>query len=83
MEIPNESFKDVWNVLVEFSKMFNLTPPSSGDIVQWWLTAVHEMEVWLLHLIRDNNLFPFQTVSQLNWMNDVLAQRIYQLEIAI
>lgn len=70
-------------VLIElknFSELFNLTPPWSNNISIWWHQVISEMEEWLLYLIHDNNIFAYSDNSKIKWMNDVLLQRIKELE---
>lgn len=73
--------EEILITLVEFSAMFNLTPPRSNDIKQWWYQVVKEMEIHLLYLIRDSNLFV--DGHNLVWMHDIVMHQINVLEIAI
>ena len=70
-------------VLIElknFSELFNLTPPWSNNISIWWHQVISEMEEWLLYLIYDNNIYAYSDNSKIKWMNDMLLQRIKEIE---
>lgn len=66
--------------LKNFSEMFNLTPPWNNNIRTWWHQVISEMDEWLLYLVHDYKLFLYDENSQIKWMNDMLLQRIKEIE---
>ena len=71
-------------IIVEFSVIFNIPQPKSNDFSGWWRQTVNNIDIWLLRLLRDNNVFGrYRDESKLKWMHDMVLQRIEELEIAI
>ncbi|MGY3186424.1 hypothetical protein [Lysinibacillus sp. TE18511] len=71
--------KELFNVLEEFSKIFNIPPPWSNDIGSWWQQVVNDMEIELLYLLHNNNVLGCYDNDVLIFMNDVLFNRVIDL----
>ncbi|MGE6602568.1 hypothetical protein ACQKEY_12660 [Lysinibacillus fusiformis] len=74
---------DLLNTLKVFSEVFNIPPPWSNDIGQWWHQVVNDMDVELLLLLYNNNVLGRYNNKDLIFMNSLLSDRISDLETAI
>ncbi len=74
---------DLLNTLKNFSEIFDLPPPESNDIGLWWDQVVKEMDKDLLYLLYENNVLGRCDNDTLIFMNNLLLNRISDLEILV
>ncbi len=75
--------KELLDVLKIFSEIFSIPPPKSNDIGCWWYQVVKEMKIESLHLLYDNNVLSRCDDDVIIFMNNLLTNRIKDLEILI
>jgi len=80
MEYINE---EILNVLEIFSEIFKIPLPHSIDLGHWWSQVINEIEIDLLYLLYDNNVFGRYDNNDLIFMNKLLSNRIKEIEIVI
>lgn len=74
---------ELLSVLEFFSEIFNIPPPWSNDIGHWWHKVVNDIDTELLYLLYDNNVLGRYNNDDLIFMNNLLSDRINDLEKAI
>ncbi|MFJ3389946.1 MULTISPECIES: hypothetical protein [unclassified Lysinibacillus] len=75
--------KELLDVLIKFSEIFNIPPPNSNDIGSWWYQVVNDIEIEFLYLLHDNNVLGRHDNEELKFMNNLLSSRITELEILV
>ncbi|MGE8037810.1 hypothetical protein [Lysinibacillus sp. NPDC093692] len=75
--------KELLDVLKIFSEIFSIPPPNSNDIGSWWDKVVNDIEIELLYLLHDNNVLGRHENEELKFMNNLLSDRITELEILV
>ncbi|MFF2174991.1 hypothetical protein ACFVT8_00775 [Lysinibacillus sp. NPDC058147] len=73
--------RELLNTLKIFSEIFSIPPPKSNDIEIWWEQVVKEMGIDSLYLLYDNNVLSRSDNDVLIFMNNLLTNRINDLEI--
>lgn len=74
---------ELLDVLKIFSEIFNIPPPKSNDIGLWWHQVIRGMEIELLYLLYENNVLGRYDDDVLKFMNNLLKNRIDDLEILV
>lgn len=74
---------ELLDVLKIFSEIFNIPPPKSNDIGLWWHQVIRGMEIELLYLLYDNNVLGRCDNEVLIFMNNLLINRITEIEILV
>ncbi|MFT9816274.1 hypothetical protein [Lysinibacillus sp. NPDC056185] len=74
---------ELLNTLKTFSEIFNIPPLDSNDIGLWWDQVVNDIEVELLYLLYENNVLGRCDNDVLIFMNNLLINRINDLEIVV
>lgn len=80
MEYVNEEILDVLEIFLE---IFEIPLPQSIDLGQWWSQVINEIEIDLLYLLYDNNILGRYDNNDLIFMNNLLSNRIKEIEIMI
>lgn len=68
--------------IYNFSEMFNITPPRTSDIWDWWCDALKEMDISRLYFLRDIKVFENESNNVLIKMNNALIRRIEIFEVS-
>lgn len=80
MEYVNEEMLDVLEIFLE---IFEIPLPQSIDFGHWWFQVINEIEIDLLYLLYDNDVFGKYDNDDLMFINNLLSNRIKEIEIVI